>query len=671
MPPTREKSSLSRKTKILLLLALGLVHVAVTWFAVVPGYISIDEAIYHWMVKSYSDSGNLDVWNGYGEFPSPELHHPFLKAHDGKLFPQYPYLFAVLAWPFYSLTGFFGLFLVNSLSFLGVVVLCFLTASKLFDDEDLAITACLVLVLGTFAWDYSQAAWPHMVAVLFAIAAFCLCTYAYCAATRYAAVKFALAAGLVAGFAPGVRLDAFLVIPALILPFLFARPWRPLEAIALVAASVPGLAVLAMTNFVKFGVFSPFSYGLGTVRQAVPAESMLVFGAIALGLVWVSTRSRFIPAVETHRTKVILGVGFLVLGCIFIFPKAMLLLEHMAHYGYVSTVDIRSMDPTIALGAMTRSAGGGVVYIGGQKKALLQSLPFAVILLLPLARIVTGHKDSAALAALFLVPLTVMGYYSYAFIELEGGGLCLSNRYFLVCLPFIAILAAFAIRDLRSRWETGPDWKLMIAAAVVTAGAFLFWTDLSHPTLDDLEFPLLTLPLVIAGLLLVFLIAGEVVGSRASHLCRTVFWFLLISAIVWAGLVSFFYDYPLHRFARASNYRVSEHVLSLVPDNSIFFVHGVYTPSVRLIDKDRVRIALPARDKFKDFPRLLEFHLAAGRPAFALFRDEIWEQLQRGPLHSYKVRLIPLFDGLHAGEIQSTAGPRDKAGTDLPGNETR
>jgi len=56
----------------------------------VPGHLSVDEGIYHFMSQSPARSGSLAIWNGYDEFPSPELALLVGRPHDGLLMPQYP-----------------------------------------------------------------------------------------------------------------------------------------------------------------------------------------------------------------------------------------------------------------------------------------------------------------------------------------------------------------------------------------------------------------------------------------------------------------------------------------------------------------------------------------------------------------------------------------------------
>jgi 4-amino-4-deoxy-L-arabinose transferase-like glycosyltransferase len=173
----------------------------------------------------------------------------------------------VLVSPLYRIAGYHGLFLGNALAFVGVVWLCFLIAQRLFRDLELSLNACLILVLATYAWQYSQAAWPHAASMLFVVGAFHLVLVALHSPRERTSLVLAFLAGLVTGIGVGVRLDVVFVLPALVLPFLFVSPWRPWRILAMGVGMLPGLAVLAVMNHAKFGIASPFTYG-PTVGQA-------------------------------------------------------------------------------------------------------------------------------------------------------------------------------------------------------------------------------------------------------------------------------------------------------------------------------------------------------------------------------------------------------------------
>ena len=217
------------KTQIIALIALTILHVVVSWHTIVPGYLLIDEAFYHWMTRDFASTGSLELWNGYTEFPSPELTHRHVPVHKNRLVAQWPHFFAIIATPLYLMWGLLGLYVVNVIAFIGVVWLCFLSANKLFEDPKLALNACLLLVLATFAWEYSQAIWPHSTALFFIMAAFYFTVCALNAQKRSNRLWLAFGAGLICGFATGIRMDTFLASTVVVLPFLFARPWRPVS----------------------------------------------------------------------------------------------------------------------------------------------------------------------------------------------------------------------------------------------------------------------------------------------------------------------------------------------------------------------------------------------------------------------------------------------------------
>jgi hypothetical protein len=656
--------SFSTKSKMAFLVVLAVAHVGITFWYAAPGPLLVDEAIYHWMAKSFSDSGKLDVWNGYEEIPSPELRHRYIRARGDKLFPQYPSLFAVLAFPFYRVFGFFGLFVMNALAFAGVVMLSFLVARKLFHDLDLALNSCLILILATFAWEYSQAAWPHAFGLLFVMGAFSLGMEAYCAPHRATAMVMAAACGAIGAIGLGMRLDGILVFPALILPFLFASPWRPLEALMVGAASIPALLPMAVINHIKFGVIDPFSYGEGPGVQVISPWPVAAAAAVVM-VVWAGTRQVCRQALGRHYLMVLVATAGAVLLAFLLFTPAGLEIHRTISDAYICVVDVRALPADVVIAA--RTSGGGVIYVGAHKKALLQSMPYVVLLLIPLLRMTKPDKDFSALAVLFLTPLAVIGFYAYSFPFHDMGGLCLNTRYFLPMLPFVAILCAYAVRELQNTSEA-PSCSVSTALIFLTVTVlFLLLTKRMASTLDDLEFPLLTLPLCMAGLLLVFLSVGQITTFRWAKAMSRASLGVAIGAMVWASLVALGYDYPAHRFARAVHFFFGQTLLKHIPSDSIVFADNMtFAASTSLIDKNRVRIAFPPQDKFRDFDRLLNFQLQAGRRSFALFNDKLWDRLKTTEMQRH-FRITPVveFHDFTLSEISFASTQQDAPAIDL------
>jgi hypothetical protein len=319
---------------------------------------------------------------------------------------------------------------------------------------------------------------------------------------------------------------------------------------------------------------------------------------------------------------------------------------------HVSVVDVRSLDPNVKLPPMRRSSGGGVVYNGAHKKALLQSMPFLAALLIPIWSLFRRSEDFFAIAVLFIAPLTVVGYTSYAWLGTDGGGgLCLNQRYLLQSLPFFCILAAYAIRYLKRLPGKPLGPAATVAIVLLTAGAYFILTKIGDPDLEALEFPLLTAPLLTACVLAVILGPYFYRFEKSSWFRRAALG-VMLAAVVWSGLTASFYDYPNHRLARVVHWEYGRHALKTIsPDSIVFAWPGYFTASVRLIDKDRVRIAHPARDGFRDFPRLAAFHLNAGRSVYCVFPNDYKSKLSPRILAPFKIEPLMSFKSFFIGEI--------------------
>lgn len=370
-------SQIKLKTNLLFLIAVA--HILISLFTIIPGYLSIDEVTYHMMAKNFSESGGLEITNEYQEYPSPELESRFIFARNGRLVSQYPYLYPILCNPFYRIWGYHGLFFINVIAFLGIVALCYTIAQKLFNDRDLALNSCFILVLATFSWEYSQAAWPHATATFFLMAAFYIYVCSFYAKTTQIAFSLALASGLVTGFAVGIRLDSIFVLPCLIIPFLFLKPWRPWLALAVCIGALPGLSILSATNYAKFGILSLFSYGrsiegsirLSEIKRYLPFAGL---GIVTFVILWILTRYPVASDLKRYKRPAIIAAILLIVVLAMI-PQVRNTVGKPLNGAYQLIVDFRIRDLDIKEGGLSRSQGGGMVYIGRLKKSLLQSCP--------------------------------------------------------------------------------------------------------------------------------------------------------------------------------------------------------------------------------------------------------------------------------------------------------
>jgi len=604
------------------------------------GHFMVDEGVYHMMVRDFAGFRDFALWNGYAEFPSAELSHPVLRVHAGRLVSQYPEVFTLLAQPFYHLMGYDGLFVMNALAFAAVVWLTFRLALRLFESRKLALNACLILVFATYAWEYSQATMPHALSALFVIAAVTLTVAALEHPSAPRSYCLAAASGLVMGFGVGVRLDVIFVLPALVVPFLFLNPWRPLHILATGAGTLPGLALLAYVNAAKFGVASPFTYGANMANEAAnigPYLLVATVGAAVLAVLRIATLPAGARWLGAHRGLAVLGT-LLAFAAVLAIPQGWALASRFFGGLYLLLVDLRIRDFAHYEGALSRGTDGAMIYFGAVKKSLLQSSPYLTALAVPLAALLRDKKNAPALGLLFLVPAGYLAVYSF-FAWHGGPGLNL--RYFVSALPFLAILMAYAwgmiAQDLPVPWRR----RLTVMGAVL---AVLFFVFLFPPSLSmdrQAQF-FLTLPLGLACGLLVLVAIHLWGGPRQRQAVRGPAVTVLTLGLVWAGLVAFGYDLPRSYMLRKYYAETSRDVARHVEPKSVLFANSV-DGFFGLLEQEQVRLAHPPFDNFDDFEALAQFHLDAGRPVY-IWSTPAWQRALDERGFAGRLQTVPLWE---------------------------
>jgi len=616
--------------KLLCLLFFLAVHLAISLFLVRPGHTTIDEGVYDFMVRDYVERQAFTIWNGYDEFPSPELQLPTMRIHDDALIPQYPGLFAVLAAPFYWLFGYRGLFLLNAMAFTAGVALCLLTAQRLFRDRALSLNACLIFVTATFAYQYSQAAWPHALSLCLTALALYYGIVALQAPSQRDRLRAALLTGLVIGVGAGVRYDAIFVLPAVTLPFLFDRPVRLRPVLALALGLLPGLLAMIAINDVKFGDLSPFSYGAvnGAASGITKYLPLVAAGLAATFLAWLTSRPEAKKLISQHRKTALVAAVTIAIAAISI-PEIRSLIARVANGSFQLLVDLRIRDLDIREGGLTRGPTGGMVYLYALKKSLLQSAPFLIAVALPFTIFLRG-RDRVSLGILFLVPLGFIGVYAYFAWH---GGCCAKNmRYFIPALPSFAILTAYAWREIRANFT--PVWKGLAVAGALVVFTVQFLATYPQPVgIAAQEHIFLTLPLVIAGLLGGLLAAGSVAPDGIRRRLRGAACAVLLVGLVWGGLVSYTYDFARTYILRSLRAEFSEKVNPLIEPNAIIFVQNG-DQFFGLIDRGDVRIAMPYLDDYASFRELIDFHLDVGHPVYIWEGSDIEKALENRDLMS-------------------------------------
>ncbi|MEM8997580.1 MAG: hypothetical protein AAGF23_22535, partial [Acidobacteriota bacterium] len=160
-----------RRRDFVLVALLAAAHLAFSGWINKPGYLTYDSATYHFMVKTFAETGGFAVENGYDRLPSEALIVAHLRAPNGTLVAQYPETYTFLALPFYLLMGYPGLIFLNALAFVGVVLMIYRLSMRLFGEPRLAFTAMAIYAFATYAWEWSHSSYPHLTSTLLLLVA--------------------------------------------------------------------------------------------------------------------------------------------------------------------------------------------------------------------------------------------------------------------------------------------------------------------------------------------------------------------------------------------------------------------------------------------------------------------------------------------------------------------
>lgn len=640
-----------RRTLLMPALVLGAVQLVLVLGWVRPGPLSIDEVHYLWMVRGLLEGHGLGLPNGYEAFPSLELTLGFSYTTGGRITSQYPYGFPFLSLPFYAVFGFLGLFVANALAFVGVLLLTWKIGLRLLGDATAALLGCAILAVGSFAWEYSMAGWPHMVALLPALGAFWFLLDGLDApalpdaparrdapgrpdpqgapgTARGRGLRSAALAGLLVGVATTMRLDAVFLLAALGLPFLVARPtrWRSLGGLAL--GFLPAAVFLGVTNWLRWGNAWPLSYGRPTELERY--APLVAVGAIVLGAIWVVSRPRAWRWVRRRPWTLAGALAGLALLALALPPTRRLALRAGEGF-YALLVDLRG-----------QAAGRedyvrrewALIYRSGLKKAFLQSCPWLPLALLPFLGRRPSPERARALALLALVPVVFVSVF--AFFRWHGG-MALNLRYFLPALPFLALLAGAGIRRVAEAGNVRWGWWLAGGVALAVGA----WLVLRPPLVPRPAAPVvLDAPLFLALAVAVGVLVVARTGLGRSPAAPA----LLLAAglaLGWAGALGTDYDARWSRSVRSQNLLYTLEVTRHVEDGDLVHLYLFDVWGAIKEFRPGVVLAFPRMDDYGDFRDLTFQVLDRGGSVFAALAPEDWAYLRsRGLLEGLEVRSV-------------------------------
>ena len=410
----------------------------------VTGPFAIDESLYLAMADAMATRGDLAIQGNGGVDGAPSLMFALSGyGADGRIYPQYPAGYAYIAAPFYAAFGVDGLFLLNAVA--GLIAIYFVRdiAQRLYRDDRIALLATALFAACTFFPTYAFAIWPHVLtlAMLLGAASAALCG-AHEGRVRHP--MLALSGALIAA-ATTVRVDSVIFFaPIFIWLRLAAAPSARLPAITFFAGAIPFLALATWFNVEKYGIATPITYGkpsdYETVMEYAPLAVSAIIAAIALIAIDISTLRapalRLIERRATGKQGVAIAAALIIAAAPLHRP-----LISFAHHLWTLLIDLQAYNGDYFHDVLTRDDKGFLTTFGLPKKALLQSMPFFAIALLPIAQMLRG-KDFRAASFCFLFAAAPIVFFA---LKQWHGGYALNMRFFFPAVPFLVILSAAAI----------------------------------------------------------------------------------------------------------------------------------------------------------------------------------------------------------------------------------
>jgi hypothetical protein len=614
------------KKGVLITLALGTLVYAL-WFA--PAATpSVDETIYHAAIERFAEGAHLNLQNGYLSFPSSTLRLIILIPTDKGLVPQYPAGFAVLAAPFFSIFGEQGVLFLNALAFVGLLAMTYQIGREFFDDLHLALNAALFLGLGTFSIEYAFTAFPH------AFSAFIVACGAYFAVLSVkrekpaVTISFVGLAGLAIGLGINIRVDVILAAPAIAVWLIGSSRMALAKVTVFVLTLVPGLLIGGFLNFLKFGFFTPFTYGLELLPSQDTLASVSVYLSL-LPLLPVGAAFAMGFAFPAFRNFILGLRGFIfsliTLAAILIMPYTSSISQQLIRGMYVLLIDLQSLD-FIRQSGIHDIGGGKILFLGKVKKALFESMPYAGFILLPFAGLFQA-RDRGAYA---LCGLMALAWYAFYGVNQWHGGSGSNIRYFLPTLPFICILAACAWRELAPKWKINTQFQrwivvIFLGFVIVLSALFIY------------EKAILPLFFLVGGGRFLFYIAAFlgvlwiVLPKLRSQLKRTmsIVYAACLMVAFWGAYFGDLYQAQAKRYAHQIKLRQVPY--EFVEPNALVISLAISLFKFQLMRPDGLLArGLDAATSI-DF-KLIDWALNQGRPVY--IQGAIRQEFERDPVSS-------------------------------------
>ncbi len=607
----------------------GLVLMLAGVFLAAPAPFIIDGGIYLDMARAMADDGSLAIAGNGGVESAPALTKYLTHGIDGRVYPQYPSGYALLAAPFYKLMGVRGLILMNAAAAFASIWLTWRIAAHFYAAE-IARYAAIIFALATFILSYGFSVWPHALSLGILLAS----VYCTIAATkdqhRFKQLALMCASGIFVGVGINIRVDVILALPIIFLWLrLFARPNDRLGPALLLIGMVPGLMLASQLNLVKFGVFSPFSYGpsvgADSIERYIP---IMTAGVALLAGAWLFNMPKM-AHIAMHKFGARACVGALGIAALVTVLGAGGFIWKILHGAYVLIINLQAHDAYFQEG-VERNQFGQVLFWGYPKKALIQSLPFLPLAIIPAFQFFRGKNIAGAGLCLLAIAAPVV-FYSMS--QWHGGG-SYNMRYFMPALPFIAILSAAGLQAIAAKGAFSRQATLVIIVAAAIAYFLIQTVGQGSPVLyaPAALYPQWLIAGVLTGFVVAFIYSSGSGRISKFAYCASIF------ALGYSAFVNFS-DFADDAKARAKQHAIASVIGQDLPDGALVLSRlpillieaEAGGAAVMIATDDNIAQSLAAAQAFERAGRCVYFHnsmiakfIAAHLPEGAIAPQPSW-----------------------------------------------
>lgn len=267
-----------------------------------------------------------------------------------------------------------------------------------------------------------------------------------------------------------------------------------------------------------------------------------------------------------HKKKVILLSSFLFLTIMFMpfhyFTSNPVLNTGSIIEGLWQLLFDMRIRPEIAESALSRSDNGSVLYFQNVKKALFQSMPFLVLVLLVPFLQRNGRRDKRLI--LLILPATYIGIYG---AQAWHGSVATNMRYFLPTLPFLIIYFVVSFENIFTKKLS--VFYIFVLAAVWLLLVITFLRIGRNIWLQEAIILNGSLTLIFA-----LLVNFAFIQIKPEKIQQSIFGVLIFCSLTWSSALVFSRDMVFSLSVRNTFASISKEILPHIPTRSLLLVES-------------------------------------------------------------------------------------------------